>query len=112
VNTPTNPRNLLREIASIHRMERGKLSIIRQGPDGPYYNLQRWEDGRNLSEYVPRDQVSVVQEHIAAHQNFERLVGEYERVITEATRAERKAGVKKKRRNQISPSPKKPKSTH
>jgi hypothetical protein len=93
-------------------MERGKLSIIRQGPEGPYYNLQRREAGRNVTEYVPRDQVPLVEEHIAAHENFERLVGEYERLITEATRLERKAGVKKKRPLRTSPSPKKPKSTH
>jgi hypothetical protein len=56
--------------------------------------------------------VPLVEEHIAAHENFERLVGEYERLITEATRLERKAGVKKKRPLRTSPSPKKPKSTH
>lgn len=96
MKTPTDPRALLQEIAAIHRMERGKLSIIRQGPEGPYYNLQRREEGRNVTEYVPRDQVPMLEEHIAAYGEFERLVGEYERLITEATRRERKAGLKKK----------------
>ncbi|HUF61516.1 MAG TPA: DUF6788 family protein [Verrucomicrobiales bacterium] len=112
MKTPADPRALLHEIAAIERMERGKLSIIRQGPEGPYYNLQRREEGRNVTEYVPRDQVPLLEEHIAAYGQFERLVGEYERLITEATRRERRAGLKKKRPIRTSPSPKKPRSKH
>lgn len=102
---------ILEQIAAIDRMERGKLSIIRQGPKGPYHNLQRREGGRNVTEYVPADQVSQLQAHIESHQRFEALVDEYERLITEQTRAERKAGVQKKRVIKRSASPKKPRSS-
>jgi hypothetical protein len=34
-------------------MERGTLSVIRQGPAGPYYNHQCYEEGRHVSRYVP-----------------------------------------------------------
>jgi hypothetical protein len=101
---------ILQEIASIKHMECGKLSIIRQGPKGPYYNLQRRKEGRNITEYVPSDQIPQVQEHILAHERFKTLVGDYEQQVTERTRAERKAGVKKKLQSQTFPSPKKPKS--
>jgi hypothetical protein len=105
-----DPQDLLRQIGSIQRMERGKLSIMRQGPNGPYYNFQRWQDGRNVSEYVPRDQVPVVEENLKAYEHFEQLIDQYSRLITEASRQERKSGAKKKRPPRTSPSPRKPKS--
>ena len=66
-------QDILRQIATIQRMERGKLSIIRQGPEGPYYNLQRWQEGRNVTEYVPRDQVPLVEENLEAYRDFEAI---------------------------------------
>ena len=105
-----DPRDILRQIASIPHMERGKLSIMRQGPKGPYYNLQRWQDGHNITEYVPRDQVPVVEENLEAYRHFEQLVEDYSRLITEASRQQRKNGSKKKRPPRTSPSPGKKKS--
>jgi len=106
----SDPLEILRNIESIDRMERGKLCIIRQGPNGPYFNLQRREGGRNVSEYVPSDQIPQVQINIEAHDRFQALVGEYENLITEQTRKERKAGVKKNRRPANLQLHKKPKS--
>ncbi|MFN0126362.1 MAG: DUF6788 family protein [Verrucomicrobiales bacterium] len=116
VGMTKNPhlKNLMEEISSIQRMERGHLSIIRQGPGGPYYNLQRRVDGRNLTEYVPRDQVPILGEHIAAHERFKELVTQYEDILTEQSRTLRKQGqteeAKKKRVERTSTSPEKPKS--
>ena len=46
-------------------MERGHLSVIRTGSDGqPYFNLQHRKEGKNVTEYIPRDQVPVAQEHL------------------------------------------------
>ena len=104
----------LKQIAAFTRMERGKLSIIRTGSDGqPYYNLQHRENGRNVSEYVPRDQVATAEENIAAYQRFKTLIEEHVAEIAEISRNERKSSVKKKRRitkNSISPATKKSKS--
>jgi hypothetical protein len=86
------------EMATITRMERGRLSVIRTGPDGqPYFNLQHRENGRNVTEYIPRDQVAAVREHIAAHERFQSLVEEHVAEIAESSRRQRKAGVQKKR---------------
>lgn len=86
----------IEQIAVITRMERGKLSVIRTGPDGqPYYNLQHRENGHNVSEYVPRDQVSTVEQNIAAYQRFQTLVDEHVAEIAEISRNERKSSVKK-----------------
>jgi len=95
MNIKNSPQVILEKISAIEKMERGTLSITRQGPNGPYYNLQSWYDGRNHTEYVPAGQLEQVQQHIEAHQQFVSLVGEYERIITEQTRQERLDGLKK-----------------
>ena len=77
-------------------MERGKLCILREGPAGPYYNHQTWENGKNVSRYVPRDQVPAFQEAIAGYEKFEKLTGEYSQIIIQQTRAELATGLKKK----------------
>ena len=41
------PEALLKEIASLQQMERGKLRRMRRGPKGVYYNHQTWEKGKN-----------------------------------------------------------------
>ncbi len=92
----TTPAKLLEEIAQIQRMEPGKLCIIRQGPEGPYYSLQCRERGRNLSRYVPRGQKDAVAEHTANYQKFRTLVDAYAEQIIEQTRCERLEGAKKK----------------
>ena len=87
---------LLQQIAQIQHMEPGKLCIIGQGPNGPYYNLQCREGGKTLTHYVPADQVQLVAEHTANYQQFQSLVGQYAQLIIDQTRAERMTGSKKK----------------
>ena len=58
MNTPITPQALLHQIAQIPQLERGKLCIIRQGPNGPYYNHQTWENGKNIGssgKYLSED---------------------------------------------------------
>ncbi len=99
MKSPTLPERIT-QMAAITRMEPGKLSVIRTGPDGqPYYNLQHRKDGRNVTEYIPRDQIADVQEHIAAYEHFRQLVDEHITEVSKISREERKSGVKKKRRN-------------
>src|SRR5262249_8272190 len=42
VNTEKSAKNILSEIAQINRMERGKLSVMRETSDGTAYKLQAW----------------------------------------------------------------------
>ena len=91
-----NPTQILQQIAQIQHMEPGKLCVIRQGPNGPYYNLQCREQGRTLTRYVPPDQVEVLTQHTANYQKFQELVGQYAQLIIEQTRAARRDGLKKK----------------
>ena len=58
MNTQTTPESILQALAQIQRLERGSVSVLRQGPNGPYYNHQAYENGRNVSRYVPPEQVA------------------------------------------------------
>jgi len=105
-----NSTQILQQIAQIQRMEPGKVCVMGQGPNGPYYNLQCREAGKSTSRYVPADQVAVVTQHTENYKQFESLVSQYAQVIVAHTRAERIAGVKKKLRPQKSSWPKTRKS--
>ena len=89
---------LLQQIANIQRMEPGKLCVIGQGKDGPYYNLQCREQGQPVSRYVPQDQVAAVAQNTANYRIFQSLVDQYAQVVIAQTRAERLVGQKKSRR--------------
>jgi hypothetical protein len=110
MNTNPTAQSLLQQIAQIQRMEPGKLCVIRQGPDGPYYNLQCRQEGKTLSRYVPVDQSAVVAEHTANFQRFQALVDQYAALVIAQTRAERETGLKKKTPRQKSSWPRTRKS--
>ena len=105
MNPKPTPQSILQDIAPIQRMDRGTLHVIRQGPEGPYYNHQCYENGRNVSRYVPREQVADLKQAIEGYHRFQQLVEQYVQLLVEKTRAERQAGLKKKipRRNSSSP---------
>jgi hypothetical protein len=111
MNTTPTPRSILNDIAQIQRLDRGMLSVIRQGPQGPYYNHQCYENGRNVSRYVPGEQVADLKEAIAAYHRFQQLVEQYVQLLVEKTRAERAAGLKKKTPHPNSSWPKRRKSS-
>jgi len=110
MNTSPTPETLLHQIAHIQFMERGSLSVLRQSAKGPSCNFQLWEAGRNVSEYVPADQVPIVQQHLNAYSEFEGLIDQYVQLVSARSRQERLSDAKKKRRIPTSSSPKKPRS--
>jgi hypothetical protein len=88
-------QSLMQQAAQIEHMERGKLSIMRQGPNGPYYNHQFRKNGKYLTRYVPQDQVAAVQEAIDGYKKFDQLIEQYVDEIVQKTRAEIADGFKK-----------------
>lgn len=86
MDTQKSLSSILQEIAQIQTMERGKLSIISEGPSGPFYKIQAHEDGKNRTRYVRRDQVPAVQEAIAGYQQFKSLTEEYANRVVADTR--------------------------
>lgn len=107
------PKNqdLLQEIASIRRMERGKVTVLRRGPNGSYYSHQSWENGKNVCKYVRAEKVEALQEAIANHERFQELTRAYADEIIARTRAE-DAPDSKKNSSRKSRSPKTPKSSN
>lgn len=96
MNSSATPQEVLRQIAQIHHMERGKLCLLREGPNGPYYNHQTWQDGKNVCRYVPQDQLAPLQEAIAGYEKFQQLIQQYAELVIQKTRAELSSGLKKK----------------
>ena len=92
MNTKPTPQAILQDIAQIQRLDRGSVSVIRQGPEGAYYNHQCYENGRNVSRYVSAEQVADLKDAIAGYQRFQQLVNQYVELMVEKTRAERQAG--------------------
>jgi hypothetical protein len=88
------PEVLLKEIAALQQMERGKLCRMRRGPKGDYYNHQTWERGKNVVRYVPQDQVANLRHAIAGYQKFLRLTQVYADEIIRRTRQSNKINQK------------------
>jgi hypothetical protein len=91
-------QTLINQILKIQHMEHGSLSIIGQGPNGPYYNLNSWENGKNCCRYLPPDKVPEVQQAIEGYHQYQQLTEQYAQQIIEQTRAQLKIGIKKKPR--------------
>jgi len=105
------PESILQQIAQIQRMDRGSLSVIRQGPHGAYYNHQCYEQGRNVSRYVPAEELPELQDALRGYRRFQELFEQYVQLVVERTRVERAAHAKKKTRPPSSSSPKSRKSS-
>ena len=95
MKTPTDAHELLEQMGRIDRMERGKLCVLREANGRAYYNHQRWEGGRNVSRYVPSEQVAPLQEALDGYQQFRRLSDQYADTIIARTRQADAAAVKK-----------------
>jgi len=76
-------QSILEQIASIDRMERGKLCPMR---GGRYYNLQSWENGRNVVRYIPATEASAVREAVDKYQSFMALAKKYADQVIRDTR--------------------------
>lgn len=96
MNAPITPQSLIEQILQIQRMEHGSLCKVGQGPKGPYFNLNSWENDKNRCRYVPQDKVAVVEEAIEGYHKYQQLTQQYARQVVEKTRAELAIGVKKK----------------
>ena len=98
MNSPQSTQ-LFQQIAQIKRMERGKLTLMSKGPQGPHYKLQAWENGKNVSRYVSRDQANAVNEALDGYRKFQDVTQQYAQNVIEQTRAELAAASKKKTYN-------------
>lgn len=93
-------QQLLKQMAAISAMERGKLSAYsfkeRSGVGGPYHKLQRWEEGKNTTRYVPADEVPEVEAALAGYAQYRQLTEEYAQLVI----AETRQNIASKKKNQ------------
>ena len=81
------PERILRDIAAIRGMARGKLCVIRRTPSGKtYYNHQTWSGGRNVVRYVPPDKLPALREAITGYRKFLELADEYADAVSKRTK--------------------------
>ena len=78
---------LLKQMAAIERMERGKLC---QMGKRPHYNHQTWCNGKNVVRYVPKADVDELNKDIAGYQLFIKLAEQYADEVIRITRRQRK----------------------
>ncbi len=91
-------QEILHQMNSITRMERGKLCVQHPQGGAPFHKLQNWSNGRNQTRYVPADEVAAIQQALAGHERFQRLAQEFVDLTVAATRREREADRKKNSR--------------
>ena len=99
MNKPKDTKGIIEDLASITRMERGKLTSeyrTRPNPDGngdivrgPYFKLQARENGKNNSRRVPTKEVSILEDDLENHKKFKDLVFLLENTIVSNTRSMR-----------------------
>ena len=94
------PQQLLAQIATIQHMETGKLSTYvlpgRSADSGPYYKLQSWVDGKNLTRHVRPEELPAVQEALEGYPLFQKLTQQYAQMIIDKTHAQFTNSIKKK----------------
>ena len=80
---------ILRRMAEIPRLTRGKLCLLRTSKSGRgFYNLQYWHRGRNNVKYVSDEQYDIYAEAIDGYARFMRLDEEYVDLMTGITEEE------------------------
>ena len=90
MNNAARKRKILQEIAALSSVEQGKLSSYtfknRSSSSGPYYKLQQWHNGKNVTRYVPADAVQSVQAAISGYARYRQLTREYADILIRETR--------------------------
>ena len=94
-------QEVVQKLLELRCLERGALSeqyVTRSGPPGqpavkrgPYFVLSRWEDGRNRSRRVKREEVAQVRQDLANYESFMALCHELEDLTRQLGVLERKA---------------------
>jgi hypothetical protein len=109
---------ILEEMAQIDRMIRGHLSqqtyhVQRGGQSftqGPYFLLQRREEGKNNCQRVGEDELGTIVAGVEGYQRFQKLAERYAALTEQMTWQEQASGLKKKFQRFWRPSSRKPRS--
>jgi len=95
-----DPKSILQQIAAISTMEIGKLSSYvptgRPASTQPYFKLQSWQKGKNLTRHVRSEHLSQLQAALDGYARFRELCEQYAQLMVERTRAQWDRDSKKK----------------
>ena len=109
---------ILAEMAQIDRMIRGHVSeqtyqVNRGGQiitQGPYFLLQRRENGRNNCQRVGSEELESIVAGVQAYARFQKLAERYARLTEQLTWEQQATGIKKKFQRFWRPTSHKPRS--
>ncbi len=109
---------ILEQMAHIDRMIRGHVSqqtyhVHRRGqtlPQGPYFLLQRRENGKNNCQRVGPEELETIVSGVEAYHRFQQLAARYAALTEQMTWEQQTPGLKKKFRRFWQPSSRKPRS--
>lgn len=59
-----------------------KIRTLSNGETATYYQLQRWENGRNVTTHIPKERLQALAEAAAGHAKLKALVAELSVVDT------------------------------
>lgn len=93
-------KSILEQIAAIPAMEIGKLSTYiptgRPASTQPYYKLQSWQKGKNVTRHVRSEHLPQLQAALEGYALFRQLCEQYAQLMVERTREQWKRDSKKK----------------
>jgi hypothetical protein len=99
---------LLEQMAQIPRIIRGKLTtqtyVTKGRSQGPYFTLQRWDEGKNKSQRISSQDLPMIQDALTGYERFEQLAGQFVGLAEKQTWEDQPADVKKKFRKFSQPS--------
>jgi hypothetical protein len=93
---------LLQQMGQIECLIRGKLTsqsyVYKGHTQGPYFTLQRWQQGKNQSQRIKPPQLPLIQAAIGGYERFQQLAEQFMQLAEQQTWAEQSAELKKKLR--------------
>lgn len=102
ISLPQQKAAILQRMGQIPAIIRGKLSsqtyVAKGRSQGPYFTLQRWDEGKNKSQRIPPQQLPMIQEAVTGFQRFQQLADQFVGLAEKQTWEAQPADLKKKLR--------------
>lgn len=93
---------ILQQMGQIPSIIRGKLSsqtyVSKGRSQGPYFTLQRWDEGKNKSQRIPPQQLPMIEEAVSGFKRFQQLADQFVGLTEKQTWEAQPADLKKKLR--------------
>lgn len=89
MKTTKKAERLLKQIAQIQKMERGKICRM---TGRSHFNHQTWHEGRNIVRYVAHEYLDDLQEAVDGYALFTQLTRQYADEMIRLTRIQRAKG--------------------